>query len=184
MNIIALVGSLRKKSFNMQLALTMQERYKDKLNIHIADLGALPHFNQDQETDPPQVVKEFKASIKEADGVVIVTPEYNWSVSGVLKNALDWASRVDKVFIGKPVMTMGVTPGMLGTVRAQLHLRQILSAPGLQANVLSPGGNEVLVNMAPEKFDPEKGRLVHEDTLSFIDSVIDKFIHMIQTAQA
>lgn len=182
MDIVALVGSLRKQSFNMQLALTMKERYKDKLHIDIADIGALPYFNQDEELNPPNVVKKFKASIARADGVIIITPEYNWSIPGVLKNALDWASRVDKVFIGKSVMTLGATPGMLGTVRAQLHLREILSSPGLQAKVLPPGGNEVLVNMAGQKFDAEHGRLVDEETLVFLDSVVDKFVRMIQDA--
>lgn len=183
MNIVALVGSLRKESFNMQLALTMQERYKEKMTIHIADIGALPHFNQDQEHDPPEVVKAFKQSIADADGVIIITPEYNWSVPGVLKNAIDWASRVDKVFIGKPVMTAGTTPGMLGTVRAQLHLREILSAPGTQAKLLPPGGNEVLITFAAQKFDADQGRLVDPGTLDFLDSVVDKFIELIQSSK-
>ena len=124
--------------------------------------------------------QRFKAAIAEADGVIIVTPEYNWSVPGVLKNALDWCSRGERVFVGKPVLTMGATPGMLGTVRAQLHLREILSSPGIQAKVLPPGGNEVLVNMAMNKFDPEQRRLVDEATLTFLDGVVEKFIAFVQ----
>lgn len=176
MNVVAIVGSLRKQSYNMQLARTMQERYEGKLNIEIADIRSLPHFDQDLEYDPPQLVKEFKEAIASADGVIIITPEYNWSVPGVLKNAIDWTSRVDKVFIDKPVMVLGATPGMLGTVRAQLHLREILSAPGIQAKILPPGGNEVLVNFAPQKFDGQTERLVEEETLSFLDDKVDKFI--------
>src|SRR6476620_9777157 len=130
MNIVTIVGSIRKESYNMQLAKTMQERYEGKFNIKIADIRSLPHYDQDEENNPPQAVKEFKEAIANADGVFIITPEYNWSIPGVLKNALDWASRVDKVFIGKPVMTFGATMGTLGTIRAQLHLREILS--GLQ----------------------------------------------------
>lgn len=172
-----LVGSLRADSFNMQLARTICERYRDRMEAEILDIGTLPHFDQDAEQDPPPAVADFKRRIREADGVIIVTPEYNWSVPGVLKNALDWASRVDKVFIGKPVMIAGATPGMLGTVRAQLHLREILSSPGLQARVLPPGGNEVLVSLAPQKF--AGGRLVDEATLSFLDGVVDKFIAFI-----
>lgn len=174
LNMVTLVGSLRKESYNLQLAKTMQERYSDKMRMEIADIGALPHFNQDEENDPPEVVKQFKQSIAEADGVVIVTPEYNWSVSGVLKNALDWTSRADKVMIGKPVLTLGTTPGMMGTIRAQLHLREILSAPGIQARFLPPGGNEVLINMAAQKFSG--GRLTDETTLNFLDDVVNKFI--------
>ncbi|MFA8437713.1 NADPH-dependent FMN reductase [Pueribacillus sp. YX66] len=180
MNIIVLVGSLRQESYNMHLAKMMQKRYKYKLNLKIANIGALPHFNQDEEHAPPQVVKKFKQDILEADGVMIITPEYNWSVPGVLKNAIDWASRVDKVFNSKPVMTVGVTIGMAGTVRAQLHLRQILSAPGIQANVLAPGGHEILIPFAAEKFD-SSGELIDEATLSFLDSIVDKFIDFIST---
>ncbi len=181
MNIVTLVGSLRKNSFNMQVAKTMQERYKDILNMQIADIGALPHFNQDDELDPPQVVKEFKASIANADGVIIITPEYNWSVPGVLKNALDWTSRVEQVFIGKPVMTLGATPGMMGTIRAQLHLRDILVAPGIQANILPPGANEILINFASQKIDEQSGQLVDETTLGFLDSKVDAFVDFVKT---
>ena len=183
MNILILVGSLRKGSYNMQLAETMRKRYRDKMNMEIADIRQLPHFDQDQELDPPQVVKDFKKKIADADGVVIITPEYNWSVPGVLKNAIDWASRVDKVFIGKPVMTAGVTLGMVGTARAQLHLRDILSSPGVQAKVLPPGGNEVLISFADQKFDPATGRLTDETTLTFLDNVVSAFIEWVKQSK-
>lgn len=179
MNIVAIIGSLRKESFNMGLAKTMQERYKDKFNLEIADIRSLPHFDQDEENSPSQAIVEFKQTIANADGVIIITPEYNWSVPGVLKNAIDWASRVEKVFINKPVMTLGATPGMLGTVRAQMHLREILSSPGVQARVLPPGGNEVLINFATQKFDEETGRLVDEGTLHFLDDKVGKFIEFV-----
>jgi chromate reductase, NAD(P)H dehydrogenase (quinone) len=181
MNIVTIVGSVRKESYNMKLAKTMQERYKGKLNINIADIRSLPHFDQDEENNPPQPVKEWKEAVSQADGVIIITPEYNWSVPGVLKNALDWASRVDKVFIGKPVMTLGATPGMLGTVRAQMHLREILGAPGIQAKVLPPGGNEVLIGFANQKFDEPTGQLVDEGTLNFLDSKVDAFVDFVKT---
>ena len=180
MHVVALVGSLRKESLNMQLAHTLQERYKDTMTVAVADIGALPHYNQDEELDPPAVVKEFKDSLKKADAVIIITPEYNWSIPGVLKNALDWASRVDRVLAGKPVLPMGVSMGMLGTIRAQLHLREILTSMGVQAKVLPPGGNEILVNAAGDKF--ENGRLVHEETLAFIDDVVAKFVDFVKEA--
>nr|PZN73975.1 MAG: NADPH-dependent FMN reductase [Bacillota bacterium] len=173
-HVVALVGSLRAESYNKQLARTLAERYRNRMEIELLDIGLLPHFDQDLEQDPPPEVAEFKRRIKEADGVIIVTPEYNWSIPGVLKNALDWASRVDRVFIGKPVLILGATPGLLGTVRAQMHLREILASPGLQARVLPPGGNEVLINQAPQKF--ADGRLVDEATLTFLDGVVDKFL--------
>ncbi|MCM3567337.1 NADPH-dependent FMN reductase [Neobacillus mesonae] len=181
MNIVVLVGSLRKESYNMQLAKTMQKRYKEKMNLEIADIRSLPHFDQDEENNPPQSVKEFKEAVSNADGVVIITPEYNWSIPGVLKNALDWASRVDKVFIGKPVMALGATMGMLGTVRAQMHLREILDAPGIQARILPPGGNEVLIGFAHQKFDEQSGQLVDEGTLNFLDSKVEAFIDFVKS---
>jgi chromate reductase len=183
MNIVAIVGSLRKESYNMELAKTMEERYKGKLNIEIADIRSLPHFDQDEENNPPQAVKDFKESIASADGVIIITPEYNWSIPGILKNAIDWTSRVDKVFINKPVMAVGVTPGMLGTVRAQMHLREILSSPGVQAKILPPGGNEVLINFAAQKFDEQSGRMVDEMTLGFLDGIVDKFVEFVKSSK-
>jgi len=179
MMILAIVGSLRKKSYNMQLAKTMQERYKDKFTMKIADIGSLPYFNEDEENDPPQIVKNFKKDIADSDGVFIFTPEYNWSIPGVLKNALDWTSRGDKVLIDKPVMIFGVTTGMLGTVRAQMHLREILSSSGVQARIFPTGGNEILINYASHKFDEETGRMVDEYTLKFLDDKINKFIEFI-----
>lgn len=179
MKVIALVGSLRKESFNMQLAQTIQERYADKFTLEIADLRSLPYFDQDVENDPGEAVTQFKRSVKEADAVLIVTPEYNWSVPGVLKNALDWLSRVDKVLIGKPVMVAGVSTGLLGTIRAQLHLRDILASSGIQAKLLPPGaGNELLINQAANKFSG--GRLTDEATLQFLDQVIDRFVGFVR----
>ncbi|WP_053367956.1 NADPH-dependent FMN reductase [Bacillus sp. FJAT-27245] len=179
MKIVAIVGSIRKDSLNMYLAKTMQGRYQDKLDIEIADIRSLPHYDQDEENNPPQSVKDFKQSIANADGVIIITPEFNWSIPGVLKNALDWASRVDKVFIGKPVFPMGVTMGTLGTIRAQLHLREILTA--LQAKQLPPAGNEVLIGFANQKFDARTGRLVDEQTLGFLDSKMEVFIDLMKS---
>lgn len=181
LNIVTLVGSLRKDSYNMRIAKLMQARYQEKMNMKILDIGSLPHFNQDDEENPPSIVKTFKDEILNADGVVILTPEYNWSIPGVLKNALDWASRGEKVFIGKPVMPLGATLGMLGTVRAQMHLREILAAPGHQARVLPPGGNEVLIGSVHQKFDEQTGAFTDEHTLQFLDSKVELFLNFIQS---
>jgi chromate reductase, NAD(P)H dehydrogenase (quinone) len=178
-NIVAIVGSLRKESYNMQLAKSIKERYTETMNVEIVDIGLLPFFNEDIENNPPESVVTFKKKVADAEGVIIVTPEYNWSIPGVLKNALDWLSRVDRVLINKPVMTAGASPVTLGTVRAQLHLRQVLSSPGLNAKVLPPAGNEVLVNFAGEKFD-DTGRLSDEKTLQFLDGVIEKFVEFVK----
>jgi len=174
MEIVALVGSLRKNSYNLNLVKTMQERYQGQFEIKIAEIRTLPHYNQEEENNPPPAVTEFKQKLSTADGILIVTPEYNWSIPGVLKNALDWSSRGEQVLINKPTLIAGVSPGMLGTVKAQMHLREILASPGISARPLPPGGNEILINFAGQKFDAS-GRLVDEMTLAFLDGVMQKF---------
>lgn len=181
MKVIALVGSIRKESLNRKLAVTMQERYQDRMTLEIADLRDIPFYNQDEEMNPPAAVRELKAKIQEADAVVIITPEYNWSIPGVLKNALDWVSRVEKVLTDKPVMTAGVATGPMGTVRAQLHLRDILT--GMRASLLPPAGNEILIGAALQKFDEATGRLTDEATLQFIDGVMDRFTAFVQSSR-
>lgn len=181
MKILTLVGSIRNDSFNMKIARFMKDRYRGQFEMEIADIRSLPFFDQDIELDPPQIVKDFKASIANADGVIIVTPEYNWSVPGVLKNALDWTSRVERVLLNKPVMPLGATQGMLGTIRAQLHLREILVAPGIQAKILPPGSNEVLINQVAQKIDDKNGELTDQTTIDFLDSKVEAFIKFIES---
>lgn len=173
MNIVTMVGSVRKESYNRHIAHFMKNRYKNRLNISILEIGDLPFFDQDVEENPPEVVKRFKSQVKDADGVLIVTPEYVHSVPGILKNALDWLSRVDHVMHGKPTLLVGASTGMLGTVRCQIHLRQICAAPGITARVLP--GNEVFINMVHEKVD-ERGNLNDQGTIDFLDQVVDHFI--------
>src|SRR3954469_5238801 len=90
--IVALVGSVRRESYNLKLAEYIQKRYQDLLHIEIVNIQDLPHYDQDIESNPPEIVKEFKKTVGEADGVLWVTPEYNYSIPGVLKNAIDWLS--------------------------------------------------------------------------------------------
>ncbi|MCF8563459.1 NAD(P)H-dependent oxidoreductase [Alicyclobacillus tolerans] len=177
MELIGLLGSLRKDSYNQALLNTVADRYKSSFTLSIADISTLPFFNQDEENSPPPVVEAFKQRIAQADGVVIATPEYNWSVPGVLKNALDWMSRGQKVLVGKPVLVVGASTGMMGTLRAQLHLREVLSSPGLSCRMLPPGGNEVLVTFSQDKF--ENGQLTDAPTLAFLDDVVRKFIALV-----
>ena len=125
-SILAFGGSLRKGSYNKALLKAAQEMVPNDARLEVFDITGLPIFNQDLETNPPAVVKEFKAKIRAADAVLIATPEYNYSIPGFLKNAIDSASRPygDNAFDGKPVAFMGASVGMLGTARAQYHLRQ------------------------------------------------------------
>lgn len=182
MKIIAIVGSLRQESYNKKLAETIRDRYKQQFSLEIADISVLPYYNEDEENNPTDTVNNLKQQISNADAVLIVTPEFCWTIPGVLKNTLDWLSRGDRVMVRKPTMIAGVSGGTMGTIRAQLHLRQILASPGLQANVLPPARNEILIGPAAEKFNDD-GQLVDEPTLEFIDGVISRFIAHVQASQ-
>jgi chromate reductase len=125
LKIVGLVGSLRKDSFNKALMEEAVRQCPREAEIGIADIE-LPLFNQDFENDPPEKVKDFKMKIKSADAILIAAPEYNYSIPGVLKNAIDWASRPpgQNSFEGKPAAIMSASIGMLGGARSQYHLRQ------------------------------------------------------------
>jgi chromate reductase, NAD(P)H dehydrogenase (quinone) len=181
MKIAAIVGSNRKESYNQKLTVFMQTRYQGKIEIEILPIKDFPIYNQDDELNPPAVVTDTKRKISESDGILIATPEYNGTISGVLSNALDWFSRVDKVMIGKPAMIVGASMGALGTVKAQMHLRQILNSPGISALTLP--GNEVFVGSVHEKID-ESGKLTDESTIQFIDGVVDNFIEWVEKVKA
>jgi chromate reductase, NAD(P)H dehydrogenase (quinone) len=181
MKFVAMVGSIRKESFNKKLAKFIQARYQSQVDIEILPIEKLPMYNQDDELDPPAIVKEIKQKVSESDGVLFVTPEYNHSVPGVLKNAIDWFSRVDRVMVKKPVMIAGGSGGVLGTVRAQMHLRQIMNSPGVAALTLP--GNEVFIGGIQNKLD-EAGNLNDEITIQFIDGVMDNFIEWAEKAKS
>lgn len=177
MKIIALVGSIRKASYNQKVTEYIKQRYAGKFEVEIYPLQEIPIFNQDFELDPPAIVKDLKEKILASDGVLIATPEYNHSIPGVLKNVLDWTSRGEKVLDHKPVMVVGASMGALGTIRAQIHLRQILQAAGVN-NLLLPG-NEVLIGAVHTKMD-ETGKLTDESTINFLDIVMENFTEWIQ----
>lgn len=129
LNIAVLVGSLRKGSFNAQLADALATLAPDDVEFRRQRIDDLPLYNQDDDKDQPAPAKRLKQAIRDADGVLFVTPEYNRSVPGVLKNAIDHASRPygDSAFAGKPTGVIGVSIGAIGTACAQQHLRCILA---------------------------------------------------------
>ncbi|TGB02051.1 NAD(P)H-dependent oxidoreductase [Halobacillus salinus] len=172
MKVAALVGSIRKDSYNHKLAEFMKDRYKEELDIRITPIHLLPHYNPDTEQEPPEAVQHFKAQLSDVDAFLIVTAEYNHSIPGVLKNALDWLSRGNKEMEGKPTFIAGASMGALGTVRAQMHLRQIMNAPGMGARVIP--GNEILIGQVQHKVD-EKGYIADEKTIEFMDGVVEQF---------
>ena len=160
-SIFGFAGSLRKDSYNKMLLAAAQELSPKNVKIEVFDIEGIPLFNQDLENKPNDNLKIFKEKIKEADGLLIVTPEYNYSVPGVLKNAIDAASRPRGAnpFEEKPVGIMGASIGMIGTARAQCHLRQ--SMVFLNAYIMNRP--EIMVSFAEKKFD-QAGRITDEVT--------------------
>ncbi len=168
-HILGISGSLRKKSYNTGALRAAQQLLPDGATMEIFDLAGIPLYNDDvREAGYPAYVAEFRAKIAAADAVLIVTPEYNYSVPGVLKNAIDWASRPpSQPFEKKPVAIMGASPGVIGTARAQYHLRQ--SFVFLNACVLNKP--EVMIGSAATRFDAD-GNLTDAKTGEFIKALL------------
>lgn len=171
--ILGFAGSLRKGSYNRMAVNIATKVVPEDAEMEVFDLEGIPPFNQDQEQTPPQKVREFKSRIRGADAILIATPEYNYSVPGVLKNAIDWASRPygDNAFDGKPVGIMGASIGNLGTARAQYHLRQSL----VFLNMFPLNQPEVMIPEAHEKFD-EDGKLKDEHTREKIQELLQALV--------
>lgn len=163
--ILGVAGSLRRGSFNAATLRAAQELAPDGMTIESFDIAPMPPYNDDvREQGYPAPAAEFRARIKAADGVLIVTPEYNYSIPGVLKNAIDWASRPpEQPFDGKPIGIMGASGGLLGSARAQYHLRQCF----VFLNGYVMNRPEVMIPQAQNKFDAN-GRLTDQQTRDFI----------------
>lgn len=166
---VVLLGSLRKASYHGTLARSLQSLAPDGVSIEtLGPIQEIPHYDADiQALGFPDSVARMGQRIKEADAVIIVTPEYNYSVPGALKNALDWLSRLPEApFASKPVAIQSGSPGMIGGARAQYHLRQILVF--LDAMVLNKP--EVMISQLPTKIDQEQGNIIDEPTKEFVAS--------------
>jgi chromate reductase len=172
LRVVAIAGSLRRESYNRRLVQAAREVAPDSLEIARHEISAIPLYDGDVEKAGfPSSVQALREAIRRADGVLIATPEYNYSVPGVLKNAIDWVSRPpDQPFRDKPVAIIGATPGGFGTTRAQHHLRQ--SFVFLDARVLARP--ELLVASAADKFDA-KGDLVDEKTRKLLGELLVAF---------
>ncbi len=172
-SILGFAGSLRKGSYNKALLRAALEMVPSDAELKVFEIEGMPLFNQDLEANPPQIVKDFKAQIRRADAILIVTPEYNYSMPGVLKNAIDNASRPygDNAFAGKPVAMMGASVGMLGTARAQYHLRQ--SCVFLDMHPLNQP--EVMVPFAQDKVD-QSGRVTDPKTREKIKELLEALV--------
>lgn len=172
-NILGFAGSLRRGSYNRALLRAATEQLPPDATLEIFELEGIPPFNQDLEKSMPEKVREFKAKIKSADAILMVTPEHNYSIPGVLKNAIDWASRPygDNSFAGKPVAAMSASTGMLGASRAQYHLRQVF----VFLDMYPINRPEVFVTFASQKFD-ENGRLTDDTTKGLIKDLLTALV--------
>ncbi len=172
--VAAIVGSLRRQSYNRSLLRTAILIQPENMHIYEVAIDQVPFFNEDleREGDPASVV-ELKRALARADALLILTPEYTYSIPGVLKNALDWASRPAgrSVLRGKPVAIMGASVGRSGTMRAQLHLRQIFVQIGMVA-IPEP---EVFVTFAKDKFNG-LGELSDQTSLDLTKQLLDNLV--------
>ena len=169
LKVLGISGSLRKASFNTAALRAAQELAPADVVIDIFDLAPIPPYNEDVNAAGfPAPVQALRERIAAADALLFVTPEYNYSMSGVLKNAIDWASRPpDQPFNGKPAAIMGASPGAVGTARAQYHLRQ--SCVFLNIHLVNKP--EVMIGTAATKFDAEL-RLTDETTRGFVRDLV------------
>lgn len=180
MKIIAILGSISQISNNRKLAKFIEEICKDKFDLEVLTLENIPMFNEDTELEPNQAVEIFREKIKDSDGLIFITPEYNHSIPGVLKNALDWASRGERVMLDKPSMIVGASTGAMGTIKGQMHLRQILNSGGVGA--ITMPRNEVFVSNVEDKI--VDGEFKDESTGKFLDRVIDIFVGWVEKINA
>ncbi len=177
MKLIGIVGSAAELSYNRKLLTFIQKQYHELFNLEIIEIKDLPLFNQDDDQTNSPAIQQLNRKILMADGVIIATPEHNHTVPAGLKSVLEWLSFKIHPLENKPVMVVGASYYDQGTSRAQLHLRQILDAPGVNALVMP--GNEFLLGKAKEAFDQED-RLIDPRTVDFLGSTLASFVKFIK----
>jgi chromate reductase len=180
-NVAIFIGSLRKESLNRKLANALIKMAPQSLKMEIVEIGNLPLFNQDFEADPPQSVREFKQRVEAADAVLFITPEYNRSVPGALKNAIDVGSRPygKSAWNGKPGAIISVSPGGMGGFGANHHLRQsmvFLNVPIMQQP-------EAYIGNAGSLFD-DKGDISNDSTRDFMGKFLQAYSQWVERHSA
>ena len=171
--IIGIAGSLRAGSYNRAALRAATALASADAAIDVFDIDGIPGFNQDLENEPPAKVVDLKRRVRQADAVLFVTPEYNYSVPGVLKNAIDWASRPygDNAWQDKPVAVMGASIGAHGSARAQYHLRQSF----IFLNMYPVNRPEVMITNASGRFDAA-GNLIDKDSRELIRQLLQELV--------
>src|SRR3984957_8104516 len=176
-NVVVLPGSLRKESFSLKIANALAKLAPDTVKLNVVTLHDISFFNQDLEAAPPADWVAFREKLQKSEGVLFVTPEYNRSIPGVLKNAIDVGSRPygKSSFLGKPTGIISNSPGPLGGVSAAKHLQNIL--PGISGPIL--GQPEIHLNGVGDAFD-DKGHLVKESMQKVLQQYIDTFAAFVE----
>ena len=179
-NIAVVVGSLRRDSINRKFAQALAKLAPADFKLEIVEIGDLPLYNQDDDDNPAPSVQRLRSEIKAADGVIFLTPEYNRSIPGVLKNAIDHASRPygQSVWAGKPAGVLGVTIGTLGTALAQQHLRTILA----YLDMPTLGQPEAFIQAKDGLFDENGG--IGEASRDFVQAWMDKYVAWVRQLSA
>jgi len=173
MKYLAIVGTNADVSTNRMLLQFMQKHFANDADIELCEIKALPAFYAPEGDDVPETVVELSEKIKEADGVIIATPEYDHAITAALKSALEWISYTSQALTDKPVLIVGASHGVLGSSRAQAHLRQILDSPELAARIMP--SSEFLLGKSQEAFD-YAGKLKYPDKLVELNEVFREFL--------
>jgi chromate reductase len=180
LTILGISGSGRKRSYNTALLEAAKELLPQDATLEIVDVSKLPLYNQDIEHDLPDTVKELKKKIRGADAILIATPEHNYSVTAVLKNAIEWGNRPprDASWSGKPAAVISASTGLRGGVRAQIHLRQIM----IDLNMYPINRPLLLVANAKDKFD-ENLKLTDEESLQTLREILSSLVEWTRKLQ-
>jgi Predicted flavoprotein len=173
MKYLAIVGTNSDVSTNRMLLQFMQKHFSNEAEIELYEIKDLPAFNEPEDSDIPEKVAELSDKILNADGVIIATPEYDHAIPAVLKSALEWISYTSQALIDKPVLIVGASLGILGSSRAQAHLRQILDSPELAARIMP--SSEFLLGKSQGAFD-NAGNLIYSDKLAELDEIFREFL--------
>jgi len=173
MNYLAIVGTNSNVSTNRMLLQFMKEHFKEDAQLELFEIKDLPAFYEAEDDQVPQEVEDLSAKIRQADGVIIATPEYDHTITAVLKSALEWISYTSQALTDKPVLIVGASHGSLGSSRAQAHLRQILDSPELAARLMP--SSEFLLGKSQAAFNAG-GTLVYEDKVAELDEIFREFM--------
>ncbi|WP_048702439.1 NADPH-dependent FMN reductase [Companilactobacillus ginsenosidimutans] len=176
MKIVAFCGSSKPGSYNQNLIKYLRKKYINEMNIQILDIDDLPFLKFMKYEDLPSKVKYVCESVKASDGIVIATPEINHGMTANIKNVIDWCSMFPPLLYHKPIMLMGASTGPLGTVRAQMQLREVLESPMIDAHVTH--STECLVVNAQDKFD-EHGNLNNQKSIDVMEEQYQEFAKLV-----